>query len=390
MNSLSLSELCTLIGEAITQRLPDTYWVRAEVAALSEKGGHLYLDLVEKGQRGLFVARQRAVCWSGVQQMLCAYFTQETGTHLQAGMQVLLEVAVRFHPTYGLSLEIRNIDPQYTMGDLARQRQETISRLQEEGVLEMQRMLTLPTLTQRLAVISSADAAGYEDFVHQLTLSGYRFHTVLFPATMQGERAERSMLAALNAVMAEEDRYDAVVIIRGGGATTDLTCFDSYSLCAHCAQFPLPILTGIGHTKDVSVLDMVAYCALKTPTAVAAFLIDGISAQAARVETLLQRLQQTASRQVLLRTHRVEQLQSRLQYAAVQRLSYEKNRIENLNHRVVLANPERIYRMGYTLLRSQGKVLRSVKDVREGDLVSAEWIDGNVEMKVETINHKHE
>lgn len=383
MQTYSLSELCAQIEVVLMDGLPDTYWVRCEIASLSEKGGHLYLDLVEKGQRGLFVARQRATCWNGRQQMLRAYFAQETGSSLQAGMQVLLEVSVRFHSVYGLSLDVQGIDPQYTLGDMARQRQAAISRLQAEGVFDMQRMLLLPTLTRRLAVVSAAEAAGYSDFVHQLEESPYSFVATLFPAVMQGDRAAASIRAALDSIGATEEEFDAVVIIRGGGATTDLTCFDDYALAALCAQFPLPILTGIGHTRDVSVLDMVAFHALKTPTAVAAFLVERMDEQMERMQRLTYRLQQTALRQVLLRRHRVEQLEQRL-YAGVQAWAMlRRNHIRMLEQRVETLNPERVYRLGYSLLRKDGRVVRSVADCRQGDTVSAELADGIVQLTVQ-------
>ena len=382
MQTYSLSELCAQIEVVLMDGLPDTYWVRCEIASLSDKGGHLYLDLVEKGQRGLFVARQRATCWNGRQQMLRAYFAQETGSSLQAGMQVLLEVSVRFHSVYGLSLDVQGIDPQYTLGDMARQRQAAISRLQAEGVFDMQRMLSLPTLTRRLAVVSAAEAAGYSDFVHQLEESPYSFVATLFPAVMQGDRAAASIRAALDSIGATEEEFDAVVIIRGGGATTDLTCFDDYALAALCAQFPLPILTGIGHTRDVSVLDLVAFQALKTPTAVAAFLVERMDEQMERMQRLTYRLQQTALRQVLLRRHRVEQLEQRL-YAGVQSWTmFRRNHIRMLEQRVETLNPERVYRLGYSLLRKEGRVVRSVADCRQGDTVSAELADGIVQLTV--------
>lgn len=386
--SLSLSELCSLIEDAVSTRLPDTYWVRAEVASLSEKGGHLYMDLVEKGRRGMFVARQRATCWNGVQQMLCAYFAQETGTELRVGIQVLLEVAVRFHSIYGISLEVRNIDPQYTLGDLARQRQQTILRLQEDGIFDMQRMLSLPTLVRRLAVVSAADAAGYGDFVNQLAAAPYRFSSTLFPAAMQGERAEGALIAALDAIAARESEFDAVIVIRGGGAATDLACFDNYNLCAHCAQFPLPVITGIGHTRDVSVLDMVAHTALKTPTAVAAFLVDRMDEQNARIDSLCQRLRQTAARQVLLRQHRVDRLEQRLQFAVHQMIAGQKMRIDRLESHMELVNPERIYRMGYSLTRHNGKIVRTTDGVQTGDTLVTELLDGRIETVVTTLNRR--
>ncbi len=382
MKSYSLAELCAQISDALDRSFPETYWVRCEIASLSEKSGHLYMDLVEKGQRGLFVARQRATCWNGRQQMLRAYFEQETGNRLQVGMQVLIEVEVRFHAVYGLSLDVQNIDPQYTLGDLARQRQETIARLQEEGIFDMQRMLSLPTLTRRLAVVSAGDAAGYGDFVHQLEESAYRFSPTLFPAAMQGDRAAQSIVSALDAIAAVEEEFDAVVIIRGGGASSDLTCFDDYTLAAHCAQFPLPILAGIGHTRDVSIVDMVAYQSLKTPTAVAAFLVERMDEQLACIEQWQQRLQQTALRQVLLRQHRVEQAEQRLTNSLRMMVLRQNSRIAMLGQRIETINPERIYRLGYSLLRKEGNVVRSTHGLQSGDLLTAELADGTITIAV--------
>lgn len=361
MNTLTLSQLSELIEKAVTTALPDTYWVVAEIASMSEKSGHLYLDLVEKGERGLMVARQRATCWQNRQQLLQAYFRQETGTSLHAGLQVLLEVEVHCHAVYGLSLNIVNIDPRFTVGDMARQRQQTILRLEQDGVLDMQQALVLPTIVRRLAVISAVGAAGYEDFCRQLNESPYAFLTTLFEAVMQGDNAEQSIISALEAIYNQEQQFDAVVIIRGGGASTDLSCFDQYTLCALCAQFPLPIITGIGHTRDVSVLDLVSHLALKTPTAVASWLIKRLDSQSIRIDELRQRLRLTAQRQIMLRQHRIDLLRQRLE----------------------ACSPERIYRMGYTLLTANGKVVRSVHQVEAGQRITSHLMDGTIESIVQ-------
>jgi len=351
MTALTLTELCALIGEALDESLAPSYWVKAEISSFSLKGGHMYLELIE-GK----TAKMRATCWSGTQEMLMAYFESETGQKLQPGMAVLVETEIQYHPVYGLSLSIIGIDPGYTVGDIAQQRQRTIQQLDKDGLLDAQQLLTLPTLIRRIAVISSPNAAGYEDFKHQLDNSGYRFETQLFGATMQGEGAVRSILAALE----EITDFDAVAIIRGGGATTDLSCFDNYELCAVCAQFDIPIISGIGHTRDVSVLDLVAHEALKTPTAVAEWLIHRMDEQMNRITELLTRLQRTAERQILIRQHRVELLEQRL----------------------VACNPERIYRMGYSLLTKQGKVVRSVQELQKGDVVTTHLADGNRDLTV--------
>jgi len=278
---------------------------------------------------------------------------------------VLVEAEVQFHAVYGLSLSIVGIDPSYTLGDIARQRQQTINQLQQDGLLDAQQLLPLPTLIRRIAVISSASAAGYEDFKHQLDLSPFNFHLSLFPATMQGESAAKSIIAALEEISQQltaksQQPYDCIAIIRGGGATTDLSCFDNYELCAVCAQYEIPIISGIGHTRDVSVLDMVAHKALKTPTAVAEWLIHRMDEQAERINLLLTRLQRTAERQILIRQHRVELLEQRL----------------------ASCNPERIYRMGYSLLTKNGKVVRSVTDLQPGDIVTTHLQDGSRNLTV--------
>lgn len=251
-----------------------------------------------------------------------------------------------------------------TVGEMARKRQQTIAQLEADGLMQAQQLLPLPTLIRRIAVISSPTAAGYGDFCHQLEQSGYRFETTLFGATMQGEGAERSILAALEEIAEtnehKENAFDAVAIIRGGGATTDLSCFDQYTLCAVCAQFELPILSGIGHTRDVSVLDMVAHEALKTPTAVAEWLIHRLEAQLTRIADLTVRLHRTAERQVLIRRHRVELLEQRL----------------------AACNPERIYRLGYSLLTKDGKIVRSIHELAPGDQIETHLSDGKVQSTI--------
>ena len=348
---LTLTELCSLIGEVLDDNLAGSFWVKAEISSLSSKGGHLYLELVD-GK----TAKMRATCWAGTNEMLMAYFESETGQRLQPGMAVLVEAEVQYHPVYGLSLSIVNIDPSYTLGDIARQRQMTIAQLQKDGLLDAQQLLPLPTLIRNVAVISSAQAAGYEDFKHQLEHSPFAFQLTPFFATMQGENAAKSIIAALE----EIEGFDAVVIIRGGGATTDLSCFDNYELCAVCAQFDLPILTGIGHTRDVSVLDLVAHQALKTPTAVAEWLIHRMETQSQRIDELFTRLRRTADRQLLLRHHRIELLE----------------------HRLEACNPARIYRMGYSLLTKNGRVIRSVHDLQPGDTVTTHLADGSVQSTI--------
>lgn len=366
----TLTQLCAHIEEALSDSLLPSYWVQAEISSISEKGGHLYLELIESedtavpkriGSRSLMAAKMRATCWQGTKELLMAYFESETGQRLQVGMKILVEAEVQFHAVYGLSLSIVNIDPHFTIGDMARQRAQTIAQLEQEGIIDMQQMLTLPTLVKRIAVISSASAAGFGDFQHQLEHSGYPFQIGLFGATMQGDGAERSIISALEAIEADSESWDAVVIIRGGGATTDLSCFDRYTLCAVCAQFSLPILSGIGHTRDVSILDMVAHKALKTPTAVAEWLIHRMDEQKERIQQLTIALQRTAERQIMIRKHRVDLLAQQL----------------------AACNPERIYQMGYSLLTKDGRIVRSISDLQQGDRITTHLRDGHVSSIIE-------
>ena len=363
MAPLTLTELCGLIGEALEESLAPSYWVKAEISSLSERGGHMYLELVDApSSQGRGTAKMRATCWAGNKEMLLAYFESETGQTLQPGMSVLVEAEIQWHAVYGLSLSIIGIDPSYTIGDIARRRQQTIAQLKADGLLDAQQLLPLPTLIRRIAVISSPQAAGYEDFKHQLDASPYHFETTLFAATMQGETAEKSILAALDETVRANEQmangFDCVVIIRGGGATTDLSCFDNYTLCAVCAQFELPVISGIGHTRDISILDLVAHESLKTPTAVAEWLIHRLDEQAARIENLFLRLAGTAEKQILIRRHRIELLEQRL----------------------AACNPERIYRMGYSLLTRNGKIVRSIADIQPGDIVTSHLSDGSIDL----------
>ena len=379
MNSLSLSELCAELDQTIQQGFPDTYWVRSEIASLTDRG-HCYLELVEKADHGMFAAKMRATCWSNVWQLISAYFMQETGKRPEVGMQVLLEVRVEFHPVYGLSLNIQNIDPSFTLGDLARQRQFALQQLEKDGVIDMNKSLPLPSIIRRIAVISAESAAGYGDFCHQLKDNPYnlRFMTALFQAVMQGDQAARSIIGALNAIADVIEDYDCITIIRGGGATTDLTCFDTYELASHCAQFPLPILSGIGHTRDVSVVDLVVHSSLKTPTAVAEFLIDHNAQQLVRLDELRQRLDRIATQMVAVRRQQLEQLRLKLQYTISNTLLAERNRLQIFSQAIALHSPEQIFRKGYSLTLFDGKVLRSASDAPEGTTITTILADSEL------------
>lgn len=363
---MKLSELCAHIDLALRATLDENYWVEAEIVSLSERG-HCYMELAEKGPSGSaqdFAAKVRATCWSATYRRILPAFVSATGTPLRAGLQIRARVAVDFHPVYGLSLSIQELDPTITLGEMVRRRQQTIDQLRADGVFDCQRSLTLPTLVRRIAVISSDTAAGYQDFVHQLlpeSTPHYRLEPTLYPAVMQGDNAPESIIAALQSVLSQAEEYDCVVIIRGGGASSDLSCFDHYALCQVAATFPIPILTGIGHTRDTAVLDMVSHLALKTPTAVADFLVDRMARCDERIADLRRRLAQTAQRQILIRRHKLEMLGQRLS----------------------ACDPARYYRLGYSLLTttdSMGEqhIVRSVADVRAGEMLTTHLADGDL------------
>jgi len=368
---MQLHELCDSIRATIQTDFDDTYRVTAEISSLTAKaGGHCFLELIEKRddknapskQRTSadIIAKVRATCWANVWSMLSAYFFDATGMQLQVGMQVEVDVNVDFHPVYGFSLVIVGINPEFTLGGLMRQRRETIARLEKEGMMELQPALTLPTLVRRIAVISAADAAGYQDFTDQLRQSGYAFLPQLFPATMQGDAAPSTIMAALDRIYASTSPFDLVVIIRGGGANTDLTCFDDYELCSFCAQFPVPILSGIGHTRDVSILDLVCFQAVKTPTAAAEWLIARYQAQA----------------------DRINQLANLLQLQITRALSDEHHRLDLLAKTIELHSPEAIYRMGYSLTLHNGQPVHSVSQLTPGDQVDLVFLDGSTSAQV--------
>ena len=276
---ITLRELQRRVKAALEGQFALPLWVSAEISDLKVNySGHCYLELVEKGgDNGVPTAQARAVIWRSQYPRVAAYFEAETGQRLAPGLKILAKVLVTYHELYGFSLQITEIDPSFTLGDLERQRQQTIAQLQQDGVWEMNREVEMPAVVQRVAIVSSANAAGYQDFCKELAKSPYRFETVLFDAFMQGEAAEQSIIDALCRVADRLEEFDAVVIIRGGGSRSDLNCFNAYRLCSYVAQFPLPVITGIGHDKDTSVADMVAHTALKTPTAVAGWLVERMS-----------------------------------------------------------------------------------------------------------------
>ncbi|MFT2011242.1 exodeoxyribonuclease VII large subunit [Pontibacter sp. 13R65] len=334
---LTLFELHQQIREELELSFPDSYWVVAEIAQVNadRSKGHCYLTLADKGDnpRGQMLAQARATIWSARYQMLGRYFQEKTGHPLKAGLKILLQAKVRFHELYGLSLDIQNIDPNYTIGDLARQRQETIKKLEAEGLLAANREHVLSQVPQRLAVVSSATAAGYQDFIHQLQHNpfGYKFATTLFPALVQGNEAPASVARAMQLITQYQHQFDACIIIRGGGSQTDLSCFDDYAIAAAIGRSPLPVLTGIGHERDESIADLVAHTRLKTPTAVANFLVERLRASEEEAESLMDSIRMFSAQLLKIANEKLERQSLKLSHNTNDFLQEANARLEQLS-----------------------------------------------------------
>ena len=426
---LSLFELNALVRKSVKLCLPDEYWVQAELSDVrTNYSGHCYLEFVQKDPRGnALVAKARGMIWSNIYSMLKPYFERETGQAFTSGIRVLVKVTVDFHELYGYSLTVVDIDPAYTLGDMARRRKEIIRRQEEEGVLTLNKELEMPLLPQRVAVISSATAAGYGDFCNQLlnNSDGLVFYPHLFASVMQGDKVEASVIAALNAIYKEVDRWDVVVIIRGGGATSDLSGFDTYDLAANCAQFPLPIITGIGHERDDTVIDMVSHTRVKTPTAAAEFLINRMRETASDLERYISFFHQTIPERIAHSKERLEQwvaripsrvqmrlqherfrqermavrmntawqtrflreeyrlrLEQRLATAIEARLQRERHRLQLVQSQVEAASPELLLKRGYSLTLKDGKAVTDASELHPGDVLATRVAKGEFKSKV--------
>lgn len=404
--SITLRELQRRVKSALEGQFALPVWVSAEISEIKVNySGHCYLELVEKGgDNGVPTAQARAVMWRSHYPRISGYFEAETGQRLAAGIKILAKVLVSYHELYGFSLQITDIDPSYTLGDMERQRQQTIAQLQQEGVWDMNREAPMPAVVQRIAVVSSVNAAGYQDFCKELEKSPYRFEVSLFDAFMQGEAAEESIVAALCAVAERTEDFDAVVLIRGGGSRSDLNCFNAYRLCAHVAQFPLPVVTGIGHDKDTSVADMVAHTALKTPTAVAGWLVERMAeadgwldyaalqlhdataaamhASEVRLERLSGEVRRLSGELLTRQSLRLEHLGTLLPEAARDFLARQTLRLENAAELIAGRSPERILRLGFAVLRAGGKAVTSAAGVTAGEEVEIEVSDGRISATV--------
>jgi Exonuclease VII, large subunit len=333
--AMSLRDLNFVIKGALDNALPGSYWVRAEMSDVraNASSGHCYLEFIEKDERsGQIVAKARGMIWVRTFQIIKPYFERATGHAFVSGLKVLVNVSVEFHEVYGYSLSVIDIDPSYTLGDMVKRRKEIILRLQKEGIFDLNRELPFPQLPQRIAVITSPTAAGYEDFLNQLTGNeyGFPFYIKLFPAIMQGEKTEESVIAALDRIFPHTDHFDIVVIIRGGGSTSELSSFDSYPLAANCAQFPLPVITGIGHERDDTVVDMVAHTRMKTPTAVAAFLIECMAREAVVLREMEQMICDEVSARISHEQSVIQMLTMKLPVTAKGHLEQHRNQLHTL------------------------------------------------------------
>ncbi|HJD93442.1 MAG TPA: exodeoxyribonuclease VII large subunit [Bacteroides togonis] len=412
MDALSLYDLNALVRRCLEQCLPDEYWVQAELSEVRTHPatGHCYVEFVQKDPRGNnLVAKARGVIWSNVFRLLRPYFEESTGQAFEAGIKVLVQVSVSFHELYGFNLTVHDIDPTYTLGDMARRRREILKQLEDEGVLTLNKELPMPVLPRRVAVISSPTAAGYGDFRHQLEHNprGYAFQVTLFAAAMQGDRVEASILEALDAINSRVEQFDVVVIIRGGGATSDLSCFDTYLLAAACAQFPLPIITGIGHERDDTVLDSVAHVRVKTPTAAAEYLIARMDEAADRLNELAVRLHEGVTARLEQERRRLYQCRNRIPASAVRRVSSaqlelltarkdlhrsvetllarHRHRLELFRQRLADASPEKLLARGYSLTLKDGRAVKDASRLHEGDVLVTQVHKGTFTSIVKNI-----
>lgn len=429
---ISLSELADLIAKGLKKTLEPSYWVVGEISEIQpNRNGHCYLELIEKNEDEPYPeAKMRAVIWANKYRMLAPYFESETGSPLCVGMKILVQVNVTYHALYGLALQISDINPTYTIGEDEQRRLKILRQLEEDGVLNMNKEIELPSVPQRIAVISSATAAGYQDFMQQLAnnVDGIKFYTTLFPAAMQGVEVEQSIVAQLDAIAELYTEFDVVVIIRGGGSRSDLRWFDNYKIASYVAQFPLPVITGIGHDKDQSITDIVANTSLKTPTAVAEFLIDLATDFYSQIEDLQDNIHSLAStfvgeendklnsfqsnisnnlhisilqvkgrldlyKQQLLHAH-ARKVQDELVHCttSIQKIQNsvdklfvkQQAKLQVLDNIILNANPEQILKKGYTLTTNlQGEIIRSAAQAQKNDTILTHFADGTI---TSTIN----
>lgn len=385
---IDLFELQTRLKEGVESLFPKRIWLRAEVSAVKARpGGHCYLELSQSDDKGL-IAKCQAVIWSSKYRFISPYFESVTGSPLQEGMSLLVEVQPSYSQLYGLSLVVNDIDPEFSLGVKELERQKTIGRLQKEGLMDMQKGLSLPFLPGRFAVISAEDAAGYRDFMKHVGGNpyGFRFDIDLYPALMQGAGAPASMIEALDAVLESGVRYDAVLVMRGGGSKLDLACYDDYSLAAVIAQYPIPVLTAVGHDQDYHVCDMVAYEFLKTPTALADYILDIYSSEDERLLSCLTRIGLAVSDRLYREEAILDSLAARVRGSFSLKIAALEAGLQVLQARIEGADPRRIIERGYALaLDSEGRVMKGVSGVRRGDKLVVAFADGRIEGTVDEV-----
>lgn len=412
--SISLTELQGLIRDKIYEALPGSFWVIAEIAEMKvQSAGHCYLELTGSDTPGGRVtARARATIWASKYRSLSTFFNASTGIPLRAGITILFRATVEYHELYGLSLNISEIDPAYTAGDMALRREAIIRRLTAEGVLTMNRGVPLTPYPRNIAVVSSSKAAGYQDFINQLINNpyGYIFRPVLFEAVMQGETTAASVTEALDRIAEEPGRFDVVAIIRGGGSTTDLSWFDSYEIAFHVTQFPLPVLTGIGHDKDQSVTDMAAWRALKTPTAVAGFITErtldcenriigmaetlassvtgALDAADEHLSSLQNRTAATARLIVRVKQEKLTYHRENLRRAALSVIRKAKESTDRVEDSLRHLDPAGVLKRGFTLTSRNGIIIQSAADLEPGDTIKTHFAEGTASSKVEIVTKK--
>ena len=405
---LSLTELQLIIKDSLYLALPDMYWVVAEISEIKENyNGHCYLELVEKHPDEISIrSRVKAVIWSSRYRFIKSFFENSAGESLRDGLKILIRVKIEYHEIYGLSLVINDIDPAFTIGEMALKRQQILKKLEDEGVITMNRDLDFPVVPQRIAVISSANAAGYTDFMKHLKENsfGYVFYTALIETPMQGRETESGLIKALERIASHLDKFDLAVIIRGGGSQTDLSWFDNYNIAYYITQFPLPVITGIGHEKDLSVTDIVAHRSLKTPTAVADYLIECMNhaenhlidlsneitdmsifmleESKKKIETARLRLIPVAKSQLSSGTTALIRKKEILATSSKNRLSNISNRVSGLNNSLKILDPENVLKRGYTITSMNGKILKKCKEIKKDDVVDTKFSDGSVSSKV--------
>ena len=405
---ITLFELNRLVREAIEDALPMEYWVEAELSECRESRGHCYMELIQKDeQTATPIAKASAKCWANKWLTIRPYFERTTGQQLHAGMKVLLQVYPQFHEAYGFSWIVTDIDPTYTLGDMARKRQEIIQKLKAEGVFDLQKELQLPVFCQRIAVISSQTAAGYGDFCNQLADNpyGFKFETQLFPAIMQGEGVEQSIISALEQIY--DMPFDCVVIIRGGGATSDMSGFDTLALAENVANFPIPIITGIGHERDESILDMISHTRVKTPTAAAALLIDHLKgvletiegAQSMITHYVQQKLSIANSQLSIIseaiprlfsivktrQEAKIDALYTRLPMLIERRLTSERHRLQLMDEKLKALDPTLLLARGYSITMHNGRAVKDASQLSPGAEIETRLAKGTIHSVIKSV-----